>query len=188
MISVSCIVPAAGRSSRMGDWKPLLPFGGTTIIETVVGNALAACRRVLLVTGYRGGELAALFHSRPGVRIVENRDWVTGMFSSIRCAARELGTERFFITLGDKPFIPPEVYRSLLLADPAGAVFPVFGGVRGHPVLLDAEVREAIVREDPASGSMREIVGRFTVREVPWTDDSILRDIDTRQQYEDALV
>ena len=170
----------------MGDWKPLLRFGGATIIETVVTTALAVCQRVLLVTGYRGGELAELFHERPGVRVVENRDWETGMFSSIRCGALALETERFFITLGDKPFIPPGVYRGLLLADPAGAVFPVFGGVRGHPVLLGAEVREAILREDPARGSMREILKRFTVREVPWPDNSIVRDIDTPEEYEEV--
>jgi len=164
----------------------MLRFGAATIIETVVRNALAVCRQVLLVTGYRGGELAALFHSWPGVSVIENRAWETGMFSSIQCAARELKTEKFFITLGDKPYIPAEAYSSLLLVQPAGAVFPVFGGARGHPVLLGAEVKEAILQADPARGSMPEIVRRFTVREMPWVDDSILRDIDTPEQYQTA--
>jgi molybdenum cofactor cytidylyltransferase len=187
MIPVPCIVPAAGCSSRMGDWKPMLRFGGVTIIETVVGNALAVCGRVLLVTGYRGEELAAIFQGRSGVHIIENQDWEIGMFSSIQCATRELETERFFITLGDKPLISPEVYRSLLLSHHVGTVFPVFGGVRGHPVLLDAGVAEAILQEDPARGSMQEILRGFTVHEIPWTDDSILRDIDTPEEYKAAI-
>ena len=58
-----CIVPAAGRAQRMGRWKPVVPFDGRTIIETVVSTALRACSRVVLVTGYRGAELAALRHT-----------------------------------------------------------------------------------------------------------------------------
>jgi CTP:molybdopterin cytidylyltransferase MocA len=29
--AVDCIVPAAGRSERMGRWKPVLPFGCTRL-------------------------------------------------------------------------------------------------------------------------------------------------------------
>jgi len=183
MERAACIVAAAGRSARMGEWKLLLPFRGTTIIQAAVDAALPASRRVLLVAGHRGAELARLFAGTPRVVIVENPDWELGMFSSIQRAVRDVDTDRFFITLGDKPLITADVYRALLAAGPADAVFAAFGGVRGHPVLCGPRVREAILQEDPASGSMKDVVSRFSVREVPWRDDSVLADIDTPEQY-----
>jgi molybdenum cofactor cytidylyltransferase len=181
---VDCIVPAAGRSRRMGSWKPLIPFEGSSIIERVVAQAREVCSRVILVTGYRGGELEAAFRGRPGVSVVENPDWPLGMFSSIQRGVEQVSAPRFFVTLGDMPRIRPDVYGALLRAPGADVVFPVFDGARGHPVLFADTVRDAILRADPSKGSMREIAAGFRIGELSWTDDTILRDIDTLQDLE----
>jgi len=184
--SVDCIVPAAGRSERMGSWKPLLPFRGNTIVGIVVAEALETCGRVILVTGYRGDELAARFAAEPRVIVVENPDWKLGMFSSIRWGTARVESAAFFVSLADMPLVGPPVYRALLDAPRADFVFPVHDGTRGHPVLAGARVREAILAADPATGSMKEIARRLSVVEVPWHDDSVLRDIDTPQDLADA--
>ena len=183
MADVECVVPAAGKSRRMGEAKLLLPFGEGTIIETVVRNALEVCARVLLVTGHRAEEIERLFSAEGRVVLVRNPEWEMGMFSSIRRALALPGAERFFVTPGDMPFIGPDVYRALLASAPAQAVFPVFKGTRGHPVLFAASVREAVLEADPDTGRMKDIARKFDCREVEWPDDSILRDIDTREQY-----
>ncbi len=167
----------------MGGFKPLLPFRGSTIIETVVGNALEVCARVLLVTGHRAEEIERLFDAESRVVPVRNPDWETGMFSSIRCAVPRLGAARFFVTPGDMPFIEAAIYRALLASAPAQAVFPVFNGIRGHPVLFLESVREDVRKADPATGWMKEIARGLDCREVEWPDDSILRDIDTKEEY-----
>jgi molybdenum cofactor cytidylyltransferase len=167
----------------MGEWKPLLPFRGSTIIQTVVHVALSACARVLVVIGYRAQELASLLGEQPRVTLVTNPDWEMGMFSSIRVGARLVDTERFFVVLGDMPLIQPQVYDALLQVSAANAVFPVFDGKRGHPVLLDRAVRKAVLAADPRAGSMPGIISRFAVRELAWPDDSVLRDIDTPEQF-----
>jgi molybdenum cofactor cytidylyltransferase len=176
-----CIVPAAGRSERMGRWKPVLPFGEGTIIEAVVAAALRTCPRVLLVTGYRGAELAAVFRGEPRVLPVENPGWAQGMFSSIRSGVAQVRTTRFFVTLGDMPWITEAVYAALLLQDEADAIFPVHDGRRGHPVLFHERVKSAVDSADPARGSMRTIADSFRVREMPWPDGTVLRDIDTEE-------
>jgi molybdenum cofactor cytidylyltransferase len=178
MMDVDCIVPAAGRSERMGRWKPLVTFGPSTIIQTVVGNALLACPRVILVTGYRGVELADLFRGTAGVLVVDNPDWELGMFSSIRRGAANVGTQRFFVTPGDMPWITAPVYEALYSLRGADVVFPVFRGRRGHPVLFNRAVREAVLAADPATGRMRDIAERFGILELAWEDDSIHRDVD----------
>jgi molybdenum cofactor cytidylyltransferase len=164
----------------MGSWKPLLPFGGSTLIETVVAAALEACPRVLLVTGRRGADLAARFVGEPRVIIVENEGWERGMFSSIQLGAAQTATARFFVTLGDMPWIGPHAYEKLLEGnDGAEVVFPAFGGRRGHPVLVHERMKSAVAAADPLRGSMRRIAESFRVREVPWPDDTVLRDVDS---------
>jgi molybdenum cofactor cytidylyltransferase len=167
----------------MGEWKPALPFGQSTIIETAAAAALGACSRVILVAGYRAADLAAFFHAAPRVVVVENVDWEKGMFCSLRCGAARVETDRFFIAPGDMPLLTSSVYAALLEAATADVVFPVFGGRRGHPVLLSRAVAAEMLRTDPATGIMRGIIARFASREVEWTDDSILRDVDTPQEY-----
>jgi len=174
-----CIIPAAGRSERMGRWKPVLPFGESSIIQTVVAAALRACPRVILVTGYRAAELAAIFRGEPRVNPVVNEEWHLGMFGSVRLGVSHAGTSRFFVTLGDMPWITEAVYEALLRQDEADVVFPVHGGRRGHPVLFHERVKAAVATADAVRGSMRAIVESFPVREMHWPDDSVVRDIDT---------
>jgi molybdenum cofactor cytidylyltransferase len=176
---VDCIVPAAGRSERMGRWKPLLPFRGGTIIETVLETALEACSRVILVTGFRGDELAARFAGTPRVLVVENTDWALGMFSSIQTGVARAESARFFVSLGDMPFVTSAVYRALREAPEGDFVFPMYGGMRGHPVLLNGRARAAVLAADQSAGDMKEIARRLSVVEVPWLDDAVHRDLDT---------
>jgi molybdenum cofactor cytidylyltransferase len=181
MQAIECLIPAAGRSERMGRWKLVLPFEGSTIIETCVGHALRICARVLLVTGYRASELAALFAENSRVLPIENPEWERGMFSSIQRGIEKIGTERFFIALGDMPFVGNAVFNALLRCPPADAVFPVYDGRRGHPALFHERVKGEVLRADPANAKMAEIASRFSVYEMPWRDDSILRDIDREE-------
>jgi molybdenum cofactor cytidylyltransferase len=183
---VDCLLLAAGRSERMGKWKPMLPFRGSTILETAVRTALGVCSRVILVAGYRAEELPDRLRSEPRVRIVVNPRWELGMFSSIKTGVPEIEAPRFFIALGDMPFLESEVYTALLDHPEADAVFPVHGGRRGHPVLFRASVKAHILAGDPVTGRMREIASRGTMAHMEWKDDSILRDIDTPEDYRQA--
>ncbi len=167
----------------MGGYKLTLPFRGKTIVETVVETALSVCSRIILVVGYRASDLLALFEGVKRVIPVENPSWELGMFSSIQRGIQAVETERFFISLADMPFVDGEVYRALLESPPADAVIPMFSGQRGHPVLLHSRVREAVMAENPETGRMRDVISRFSVGEIPWKDDSILRDVDTPRDF-----
>jgi molybdenum cofactor cytidylyltransferase len=57
---LSAILLAAGRSRRMGAFKPLLPFGARTVIETCIDNLRAAgVTEIVVVVGHRGAEVRA---------------------------------------------------------------------------------------------------------------------------------
>src|ERR1700720_4241876 len=57
---VAAILLAAGRSQRMGAFKPLLPFGDRTVIECCVETLRAAeVENVVVVVGHRAEEIRA---------------------------------------------------------------------------------------------------------------------------------
>jgi molybdenum cofactor cytidylyltransferase len=177
------IIPCAGLSSRMGDWKPMLAYRGSTIVEHAVRNALAVCRRVLLVTGYRSPELEALFAPNTRVRCVRNEAYERGMFSSIRAAAGELSADRFFVAMGDMPEIPPRLYLRLLHEPPAEVLRPRYRGVPAHPVLFSAKA-VPIIRSLPPEASMAQVLAALEVREIETEESGSIKDIDTREEYD----
>ncbi len=167
----------------MNEWKPLLPFGDSTLIETVVTTALEVCRGVVLVVGYRGEELAGLFDSDSRVKIVRNPKWEEGMLSSILAGLDRIEAPRFFIVPADMPYLTAEVYRALMTATPEDVVVPVHRGRRGHPVLIDSGLIDAIFTAGRSKGSMREVLEGENFGHVAWEDDSVLRDLDTPEDY-----
>lgn len=190
MEGFDCIVPAAGESRRMGQWKLLLPYEGRTVVEWSVEHALHFCSRVILVVGHRGTELSELFSRNGLVQIVENPDYGRGMFSSIRRGAEELRTARFFVALADMPLLPPSIFARLAsLPGPlerGGAARPFFRGMKGHPVLLPSSAKAKLLDLD-LDGSMRDVLHGVPMHRLESDDPAVLADIDTPQDYRRLL-
>jgi len=176
----------------MGTWKPLLPFGRSTVIEAAVGAARAAGLRILLVVGFRGDELAALFSADPQVLIVRNPLWDAGLALSLRRGIEAAESDELFLMNGDKPLVKPESYR--LLAEEAdrsassGAapapLFAAYGGRAGHPVLVPRRTALGF-KPRPGSGErMRDYLFGIGARLVECGDEGVLLDIDTPEEYE----
>ena len=205
---LGAIVLAAGRSSRMSAFKPLVEVQGRTLLEWAVGAfAGAGIDRVVVVTGHRGDEVAAAA-VRAGARVVANPGFAAGMFSSVRAGAQALdpGVSRFFLLPADVPLVRPETIGKLArtgrpapggdespalagTADtPRAVVYPAVAGVTGHPPLITASLREEIVAAGPAGppGGLRALlmghIARSAIVEVG--DAGVLLDADT----EDDLV
>jgi molybdenum cofactor cytidylyltransferase len=178
-----CVMLAAGASRRMKSWKMMLPFAGATMIECSVRRALEACPRVVLVSGYRGEELEALFAGWERVECARNERYELGMLSSVQRGAARVRTDRFFIALGDMPLVEPELYRHLLTHSSAEAVIPKYRGKKGHPLLVSRAVRESLLGFDEAL-TLREVLALFSTLAVPVDSRHILHDIDDRADYE----
>jgi molybdenum cofactor cytidylyltransferase len=186
----TAIVLAAGESRRMGTLKPLLPFGSRTVIETVVG-ALLRCPidEVLVVLGHRAEEIESQLMGY-AVRTVLNRDYPSGMLSSVQSgiAAADPDTDWFAIALADQPALDAEVTTRLIelaRAGTAGILVPSFDGRRGHPLLIHRCYRDEIATLSPEIG-LRELIQRHPdeIHHVPVATDAVVRDMDTREEYE----
>jgi molybdenum cofactor cytidylyltransferase len=144
---IFAVIPAAGKSTRMGRPKLALPLGDRTILEHVV-RALkqALVEPILVVVGPHVPELAALAKTA-GAHVLllgeETPDMRTTVEKGLCWAEEHLRPkpEDFWLLVpGDHPTLAPEVVSQLIEARAAHAdrsiVVPIFQGKRGHPTLL----------------------------------------------------
>ena len=186
------LILAAGSSRRMGSQKLLLPFGKSTIIETVIDNVLnSSIDHVMVVLGANQEEIRDTLGQK-SVQFCHNREHEKGMLSSVICGIRALPGDAVcaLIYLGDQPGIPPVVTNSVIDAyseELFGIVLPVHNHRRGHPLLVDMKYRKEIEQLDLEEG-LRSLRHHFPedVLEVEVDEPGILVDIDTREDYKNA--
>src|SRR5215210_5727623 len=104
------VVLGAGKSSRFGTPKQLLPFGDTTLLGQAVRNANAsALDRVVVVLGRASEELrASVDFGR--AEVVENTAYGTGCASSLLAGLDAAGEncDAIVLLLGDQPGVRSE--------------------------------------------------------------------------------
>ncbi len=177
---------AAGLSSRMGSWKMLLPWQGSTVLDSALDNALAFCDRVILVTGHRAAELHQRYMGCSAVQLCYNVRYQAGMFSSVRCGAAALSGGRFFVVPGDMPAIDAEVYAQLWQQQSCGCLLPSYAGKNGHPVLLPFTLATHILAA-PEESNLRSLIRAYGYTSVPVESRAIHWDLDTPEQYQKRL-
>lgn len=186
---VAAILLAAGRSRRMGSFKPLLPFGKTTVIRSCINNLRAGgVQDIVVVLGHRAAEVEASLTDLNQVHFALNPDPESEMSASIACGIHQLplAAEAVLIALTDQPAIPAEVIRAIISEWQSGAklVIPQFEGRGGHPALIDLSFRSELLGLDPQRG-LRSLfaANEEQVKRVSVNTDYIARDIDTWDDY-----
>ena len=179
--NVDCIITAAGLSSRMGKWKMMLPWQQGTVLDASIKNALSFCSRVILVGGYRFDELYQRYRNHPDIYIIHNSDFQTGLFSSVRAATPAICTPFCFITHGDLPCLPAEIWPLLWQQRGPRALLPEYEGIPGHPILLPSPLLKQAVtcRANTIRQALK--LGAHRCVSVPFSD--ITADIDTPEEY-----
>jgi len=178
-----CLMLAAGLSSRMGDWKMMLPWGNATVLDSALNNALSFCDRVILVTGWRAETLRQRYAGRADIVLCHNVNYAHGMFSSLRCGARLLAPGAFFVVPGDMPALPPEIYATLWRHRAQEAcLVPEYDHGCGHPVLLPADMRGTILAAEHTENLKNLILARGRQR-IPVASAAIHWDLDTPERY-----
>jgi len=190
---VAAVILAAGFSSRMGAFKPLMKLGGCSVLDGVVDlYCQADIADIRAVAGHRSDEIRAALAGRP-VTVVDNPHYADGMYSSVVSGVKTLPRDisSFFVHPVDIPLVRPHTIVRLLDAvgnNPPPVVYPVFDGRRGHPPLIRKDLENAIADHD-GQGGLRALLSRFdaAAREVPVADEGILLDLDTQSDYQGLI-
>jgi molybdenum cofactor cytidylyltransferase len=183
---VAAILLAAGRSSRMGAFKPLLPFGNKTVIECCIDYLReGGVETIVVVLGHRADELLKRLS---GVQFAVNPNPDSEMGASIAIGVGELpeNTQATLIALVDHPAVPPTVVTTILDEWNQGAriVIPTWQRKGGHPVLVDLSFKPELLNL-PANGGLWAFFEshREAVRRLPVDSPFIARDMDTWDDY-----
>ena len=181
---VAAVIPAAGLSSRMGDFKPLLPFGGGTVLSSCAEALRAAgAEETVIVTGKRAADIEA---AMPGAHFVHNPDFAeTEMFDSLRLGLAALSEtcEWVLVTPGDVPAVSPETARAILYTE-AEAARPLYRGTPGHPLLLRGALIPRLM-DYGGEGGLRGALDALgvSVLDVETDDRGAVLDADTPEEY-----
>jgi molybdenum cofactor cytidylyltransferase len=194
---IPAVVLAAGRSSRMGRAKALLPVDDRdTFLTRIVRTFLAAgVDDVVVVVGHEAESIVGSFAvSALPARFVVNRDYDRGQFSSLLAGLSMVdrpGVSAVLVTLVDVPFVSEATVRAVVnnyRRTKAPIVRPTSGERHGHPLLIDRSLFDALRRADPESGAKPIVRTHATAAgDVPIDDEGAFSDIDTVADYERAL-
>jgi molybdenum cofactor cytidylyltransferase len=187
---IAAILLAAGRSRRMGAFKPLLPFGEQTVIESCVRNLQAAgVVEIVVVIGYRAEDVQSqLKNLNLSYAINPHPDSEMSASIGIGIAKISPRARAVLIALVDHPAVPPSVIIQLIdkWRQQGGAQLfqPKYHGRGGHPVLIDLKLRTEMINLDPRRG-LRALfdLHHAEVCRIAVASPFVARDMDTWEDY-----
>ncbi len=190
--NISAIILTAGSSTRFGDKNKLLkPFMDSSILGQVVKTITnLPIAEVILVTGFENDKIAEAI-KKSNVHIIHNREFQTGMASSIKCgiSAASRKTEGYIICLGDMPYITEDYIKKLLDSfidsKAPSIIVPTFEGKRGNPVLFSKIFTDDLLRIQGDNGA-REVIDKHSdsIIEVQIRKETYFFDVDTLADYD----
>jgi CTP:molybdopterin cytidylyltransferase MocA len=183
--TIAALVLAAGRSQRMGAFKPLLKAAGRTLLErAVTGFREAGVSDVRVVAGHERESLARALGPL-AVRIIVNRRYDAGMFSSVLAGLSDLEAEitGVFILPTDIPLVRSDTIVRLeeqIRHQPDKILIPSYQERKGHPVFIPARFFPAIKQWRGPHGLRGALRAWAKETELVTVDDPhVLFDVDT---------
>lgn len=193
------VVPAAGRSQRMGQGKLLLPFGDTTVLASVL-RALhdGGVARAAVVASPENAERLRT-QLGDGDELAVNPTPEQGMLSSILIGIDALGgpaelargSVPLLVCPADLPALRAETVRTIRQAvsdrGPRLSV-PLVDRRRGHPLAIAPSLVEAIGEVSPAVG-LRQLLQLHPndLACIPVEDPGAVHDLDRPEDYRELL-
>ncbi len=186
---LSAILLAAGESKRMGELKQLMPLGKSTIVGQAIDNLLdSGVDEIIVVLGHKAEEIRKTIVTKP-VKIIVNPYYQQGMSASIIAGLILVSSQAqaVMLTLGDQPLVDSQTIKRLTTEfynQDKGIAVPTYKGERGHPVIFAIKYKPELLELKGDIGG-REIIKRHPddVLEVAVDSESVITDIDTREDY-----
>jgi molybdenum cofactor cytidylyltransferase len=181
-LTVGGLVLAAGASSRFdGGPKQLASLDGRPLLEHVlIAMAAAPLDRVVVVLGAHADAVSERVPLH-GAEAVVCADWAAGLAASLQAGVAALDDcEAVAVALGDQPRISSQAVARVVSQRGRDelAVRATYGGVPGHPVLLE---RTLLSRVDSLRGESgaRDLLHGVPIREVACDGLGSPDDVDT---------
>ena len=189
-MQIGALIVAAGMSSRMGDFKPMLNIGSISVAQRVVATlSQAGVSKIVMVTGYNATALERHLAGN-GIIFLRNENYEkTQMFDSAKIGLEYLRDkcDRVLFTPVDVPLFTAKTVKALLEADGPLAV-PVCAGEQGHPILISASLIGEILSDSGEMG-LRGALERCSapMQRIEVEDLGTIQDADTPEDFSRLL-
>lgn len=187
---IAGIILAAGKASRMGALKQLLPFGNTTLLGQVLINARqSALNPLILVLGFKADEILAQIEPASTLVVIADA-YELGQSASLKAGLESVPPEcdGALFLLGDQPLVSADIMNLIIGEYPKSEkeiLIPTYRGKRGAPVLIGRPLFTALLTLTGDTGA-RVLFNDFSdqIREVPIEREEVGADVDTFEDYE----
>jgi CTP:molybdopterin cytidylyltransferase MocA len=182
-VSTAAVVLAAGGGRRYGMPKALVEYGGSLLVERAVRTAAAVCDPVLVVLGARAVDVWRTA-DLDGATVLANKDWETGMASSLRTGLAGLRgwpgrIDAAMLLLVDMPGMTPgALARVAEHAAPDALAVATYDGVRSHPVLIGREHWSGVAETATGDEGARRYLAAHGATEIDCTGLADPTDLD----------
>ena len=188
-MKAAAVILSGGASRRMGSPKALLPIGGETFADRLIGIFDGLCSPIVVVVGHDADRIRAGVSRR--AEFVFNPQHAQGQLTSLQCGLRAVrdNVVPVLFTPVDYPAFRRETVQLLLsCAGQALVVVPRYEGRHGHPVLVAPEVVAEFLELTP-DRTARDVIHRHVGHTlyVDVNDPGILRDVDDPAAYQALL-
>lgn len=186
-MKTGAVVVAAGMSSRMKAFKPMLEIDSESAVRRIILTLRqGGAEPIVLITGNQAMLLEKHVFDM-GVICLQNEEYATTqMFDSAKIGLSYLQDkcDNILFTPVDVPLFSASTVRSLL-QNKTGISVPVCGGMEGHPLLLDRQAAKSLL-VDYGTGGLAGAVERsgYVKQRVEVEDEGVLYDMDTPKDYE----
>jgi len=185
----SAIILAAGKSERLGFPKLSLKYNeNTNFIEHIVSEYQQyGCKDIIVVINNMGNKCLIdndiYFFDIAKVVINEHPDW--HRYYSLKLGAKQVKENHFvFIHNVDNPFVNQEILDELLIySEKADYISPEFDRKGGHPFLISSKVIHDLKASDVDQMHLKEFLNKYSRKRVSVTDENILVNINTLEEY-----
>ena len=189
-MQIGALIVAAGMSSRMGQFKPMLNIGSISVAQRVVATlSQAGVNKIVMVTGYNATALERHLAGN-GIIFLRNESYeTTQMFDSVKIGLRYLQDkcDRILFTPVDVPLFTAKTVKALLNSD-APLTVPVCEGIQGHPLLIDNSLIPEILSDCGEMG-LRGAIERCSeaLSLVVVDDPGTIHDADTPEEFSELV-
>jgi molybdate transport repressor ModE-like protein len=190
LMLLGAVITAAGMSSRMGNFKPLLNIGSISVSQRIITTLKqAGTEVVVVVTGFHADELEHHLAQNQVMFLRNDYPESTEMFDSAVIGLKYLYPQcsRILFSPVDVPLFTTDTIKELLIT-PGDIIVPTYEGQPGHPILISSTVAQKVCHMNNAPGGLCKTLqqcGHISYVEVP--DKGILHDMDTPEDFEALL-
>lgn len=187
---VDCVLLAAGLSTRMGEFKPLLKFNGFTFIENIINKTIEYTNSIYIVTGYNNNLIEYIINTKypnKNIFLVYNENYNSGMYQSLLTGLSKIEDEHYCLYhFVDQPTIPTSFYKNFILQidEYSDIIQPVYNGKKGHPLIFSFNFVKYLLNSKIDS-NLKDEIKKFSKTIKYWKCDypQVLKDFDTKEDY-----